>query len=227
MIRFGVTNKLTGYNQTPCLNFPPTWPVYTPAAKLFQLAADWLVAYASFLELDVWTASTITKTSWNDSMKTWVLTVEHLVFATGSGGCPKVPDISEKTQHMTLLKISVVTVSTSQSWLDFPCLAVYNDDFPTELADPYNTSLPWAVVRRLHQRMIPMVAETADKAILDGLAKVGFKTNFGIHGAGSNLALSRFQFPFGHAARLMIENVEIKAIEEGLEGLYNVRVLIV
>ncbi|KAG1786574.1 hypothetical protein EV424DRAFT_1651094 [Suillus variegatus] len=73
----------------------------------------------------------------------------------------------------------------SVAWLDFPCLAVYNDDFPTELADPYNTSLPWAVVRRLHQRMIPMVAETADKAILDGLAKVGFKTNFGIHGAGS------------------------------------------
>ncbi|KAG1791693.1 uncharacterized protein HD556DRAFT_1445047 [Suillus plorans] len=30
----GVTNKLTGYNQTPYLNFPPTWPVYTPAAKV-------------------------------------------------------------------------------------------------------------------------------------------------------------------------------------------------
>ncbi|KAG1735996.1 hypothetical protein EDB19DRAFT_1723003 [Suillus lakei] len=62
--------------------------------------------------------------------------------------------------------------------------AVYKDDFPTELADTYNTSLPWAVVRRLHQRMVPMVAETADKEIRDGLAKVGFKTNLGIHGAG-------------------------------------------
>ncbi|KAG1740374.1 hypothetical protein EDB19DRAFT_1681094 [Suillus lakei] len=62
--------------------------------------------------------------------------------------------------------------------------AVYKDDFPTELADTYNTSLPWTVVRRLHQRMVPMVAETADKEILDGLATVGFKTNLGIRGAG-------------------------------------------
>jgi len=62
--------------------------------------------------------------------------------------------------------------------------AIYNDDFPTELADTYSTSLPWAVSRRLHQRMVPIVAETADKAILDGLAKVGFKTNLGIYGAG-------------------------------------------
>ncbi|KAG1727312.1 hypothetical protein EDB19DRAFT_2028260 [Suillus lakei] len=61
---------------------------------------------------------------------------------------------------------------------------VYKDDFPTELADTYNTSLPWAVVRRLHQRIVHMVTETADKEILDGLAKVGFKTNLGIHGAG-------------------------------------------
>ncbi|KAG1786573.1 hypothetical protein EV424DRAFT_116726 [Suillus variegatus] len=68
------------YNQTPCLNFPPTWPVYTPAAKL---AADWLVAYASFLELDVWTASTVTKTSWNDSTKTWSVEVNPAVKVLG------------------------------------------------------------------------------------------------------------------------------------------------
>ncbi|KAG1720739.1 hypothetical protein EDB19DRAFT_1775548 [Suillus lakei] len=169
---------------------------------------------------------------------------------------------------------------------------VYKDDFPTELADTYNTSLPWAVVRRLHQRIVHMVTETADKEILDGLAKVGFKTNLGIHGAGimslflergggyyiasksiidggikikkcygdprdfmrevcgdevaskitrvwgldeegqsagvwrycghdgvwfanGNLALSRFQSPLGLAA-LLIVDVEIKAIEEGI-----------
>ncbi|KAG1720493.1 hypothetical protein EDB19DRAFT_1776869 [Suillus lakei] len=62
--------------------------------------------------------------------------------------------------------------------------AVYKDDVPTELADTYNTSLPLAVVRRLHQRMVHMVAEAADEEILDGLAKVGSKTNPGIHGAG-------------------------------------------
>ncbi|KAG2063337.1 hypothetical protein BDR04DRAFT_1163864 [Suillus decipiens] len=43
---------------------------------------------------------------------------------------------------------------------------MYKDDFPTELADTYNTSLPWAVVRRLCQRKVSAIAETADKAIL-------------------------------------------------------------
>ncbi|KAG1861489.1 hypothetical protein C8R48DRAFT_711748 [Suillus tomentosus] len=219
---------------TTICSFPPTWPVYTPAAKL----ADWLEAYASFLELDVWTASTITKTSWNESTKTWsvevdrgvkgtrVLTVKHLVFATGSGGRPKVPDIPGKASfkgsavhssefksaadhigkkaivvgccnsahdiaqdfcshgvHITMFQRSS-TLVISQESVAAMLGVVYNEDVPTELADTYNTSLPWAVVRRLQQRMVPMVAETTDKAILDGLAKVGFKTNLGIHGTG-------------------------------------------
>jgi cation diffusion facilitator CzcD-associated flavoprotein CzcO len=74
-----------------------------------------LEGYARFLELDVWTASTITKTSWNDSTKAWtvvvnhggkgtrVLTVKHLVFATGSGGHPTVPDIPGKVCDAQLL----------------------------------------------------------------------------------------------------------------------------
>ncbi|KAG1836339.1 hypothetical protein C8R48DRAFT_782978 [Suillus tomentosus] len=70
------------YNRTPYLNFPPTWPVYTPAEK---------VQYYSH---DVWTASTITKTSWNDSTR--VLTVKNHIFATGSGSRLKVPDIPGK-----------------------------------------------------------------------------------------------------------------------------------
>ncbi|KAG2073998.1 FAD/NAD(P)-binding domain-containing protein [Suillus decipiens] len=223
------------YDQTPYLTFPPTWPVYTPAAKL----ADWLEAYASLLELDVWTASTVTKTSWNDSAKTWtvevnrggkctrILTVKHLVFATGSGGPPKVPDIPGKasfkgsTMHSSEFKSAAnhigkkaivvgcgssahdiaqdfcdhgVDITMYQRSSTFVISAksvatmlgiMYKDDFPTELADTYNTSLPWAVVRRLCQRKVSVVAETADKAILDGLAKVGFKTNLGIHGAGA------------------------------------------
>ncbi|KAG1735979.1 hypothetical protein EDB19DRAFT_1830067 [Suillus lakei] len=207
------------YNQTPYLKW------VFPTNMRLQLA-DWLEGYANFLELDVWTASTITKTSWNDSTKTWtvevnrggkgtrVLTVKHLVFATGSGGRPKVPDIPGKANFkgsavhssefksaanhiahdiaqdfcthgvdITMYQRSSTFVISTES-VAAMLGAVYKDDFPTELADTYNTSLHWAVVRRLHQRMVPMVAETADKEILDGLAKVGFKTNFGIHGAG-------------------------------------------
>ncbi|KAF8134306.1 hypothetical protein EV363DRAFT_1257346 [Boletus edulis] len=61
---------------------------------------------------------------------------------------------------------------------------LYNETVPTDLADIYNGSLPNAVVRRIHQRTVPYTAQTTDKEILDGLAKVGFKTNPGPHGAG-------------------------------------------
>ncbi|KAG2097526.1 uncharacterized protein F5147DRAFT_816517 [Suillus discolor] len=265
----------SGYNQTPYLKFPPTWPVHTPAAKL----ADWLEAYASFLELDVWTASTITKTSWDDSTKTWsvevnrggkgtrVLTVKHLVFATGFGGRPKVPDIPGKASlkgsfvhssdfksaadHIGKKAIVVggcnsahdiaqdfcshgvdvtmyqrsSTFVTSQESVATMLGVVYNDDLPTELADTYNTSLPWAVVRRLQQRMVPMVAETTDKAILDGLAQVGFKTNLGIHGAGNtSLYLERgggYYIDTGASKSIIDGDIKIKngsAIESFTEN---------
>ncbi|KAG2148713.1 uncharacterized protein EDB93DRAFT_1144408 [Suillus bovinus] len=252
-------------NQTPYLNFPPTWPVYTPARKL----ADWLEGYASFLDLDVWTASTITKTSWNDITKTWsvevnrggkgsrVLTVKHLVFATGSGGHPKVPDVPGKasfkgsTVHssefksaanhigkkaivvgccnsahdiaqdffshgvdITMYQRSSTFVMSAKS-VEALLGAVYNDDFPTELADTYNTSLPWAVVRRLNQRIVPMFAETTDKAILDGLAKVGFKTNLGSYGAGLfSLYLERgggYYIDTGASQSIIDGNIKIKS----------------
>ncbi|KAF9244985.1 FAD/NAD(P)-binding domain-containing protein [Melanogaster broomeanus] len=84
--------------------FRATWPTYMPAPKL----ADWLEAYAHFLELNVWTSSTITKTTWNEDTKTWsievskgtsetrILTARHLIFATGYGGHPVSPDIPGK-----------------------------------------------------------------------------------------------------------------------------------
>jgi cation diffusion facilitator CzcD-associated flavoprotein CzcO len=70
--------------------------------------ADWLEGYADFLELDVWTASTIKKSSWDHATKTWtvevdregkgtrILTVKHLVFATGLVVPSNVPDIPRK-----------------------------------------------------------------------------------------------------------------------------------
>ncbi|KAG6876175.1 hypothetical protein C0993_005129 [Termitomyces sp. T159_Od127] len=81
------------------IRFPPTWPVYTPAAKL----ANWLENYAETLELNVWTSSTVVKVtqdgdSWHvrisrgdGSERTF--TVKHIVFATGiiDGALPKYP----------------------------------------------------------------------------------------------------------------------------------------
>ena len=40
---------------------------------------------------------------------------------------------------------------------------LYNETVPTDLADIYNSSFPNAVVRRIHQRIVPHFAQTTDK----------------------------------------------------------------
>ncbi|KAF9259296.1 FAD/NAD-binding domain-containing protein [Marasmius fiardii PR-910] len=91
----------------PYINFPPTWPVYTPSYKM----AEWLEGYAKSLELDIWTSSTVLDASQDDDKK-WTVRVQkgdgsirtfrvnHLVFATGIGdGCPNMPDIANEDQY--------------------------------------------------------------------------------------------------------------------------------
>jgi cation diffusion facilitator CzcD-associated flavoprotein CzcO len=69
--------------------------------------ADWLEGYASALELDVWTSSTVTRASQDPKTKQWTVEIEranagtrsfvvnHLVFAVGFGGgthhVPQIP----------------------------------------------------------------------------------------------------------------------------------------
>ncbi|OAX32455.1 hypothetical protein K503DRAFT_605890 [Rhizopogon vinicolor AM-OR11-026] len=74
----------------------------------------------------------------------------------------------------------VITAQTAAGMLS----VLYREGFPIDLAHTCNTSLPSAVLRRLSQRTVPAFAQTNDKNTLDGLAKVGFKTNLGPHGAG-------------------------------------------
>ena len=86
----------------PYLNFPPNWPVYTPAQKL----ADWLEFYANAMELDIWLSSTATSAKQNPETGKWDVTVkredggerlfhvDHVVMSLGIGaGKPNIPDI--------------------------------------------------------------------------------------------------------------------------------------
>ncbi|KAG6371372.1 hypothetical protein JVT61DRAFT_9580 [Boletus reticuloceps] len=75
---------------------------------------DWLEGYADYLELNMWTSPVITKTEWDNSLKTWtvkinkdgkdtrILKVKHLVFATGYGGHPKSLDIPGKVKFQVV-----------------------------------------------------------------------------------------------------------------------------
>ena len=87
------------YDHMPYLPFPDTWPVFTPKDKM----GDWLEAYSTLFELDLWTSTTCDKATWNEASQDWTVTVtrmgkpltlrpKHLVFATGAYGPPKKPD---------------------------------------------------------------------------------------------------------------------------------------
>ncbi|KAG2134790.1 hypothetical protein DEU56DRAFT_888390 [Suillus clintonianus] len=92
------------FNQTSYLRFPSTWPYFSPAPKL----GDWFEAYANFLDLNVWTSSSVVETVWDDTAKYWNvlidrgdmphrLKVKHIVLAPGHGGSiPLSPDFGGK-----------------------------------------------------------------------------------------------------------------------------------
>jgi cation diffusion facilitator CzcD-associated flavoprotein CzcO len=88
-------------NHLPYLSFPETWPLFISKDKL----ADWFEAYASIMELNVWTSSTVATAAYDSELERWDLTVvregegervlhpRHLVFATGASGLPYIPTI--------------------------------------------------------------------------------------------------------------------------------------
>lgn len=101
------------YQHMPYLEFPKTWPVYTPKDKL----ADWLDAYATLLDLNLQTNTKVSKAieeyRGGNKNKLWkietvsstndpsgsgggdkngqTIYAKHIVFATGNSSRPKIP----------------------------------------------------------------------------------------------------------------------------------------
>lgn len=91
------------YDHMPYLKFPPQWPIFTPKDKL----AQFFEAYATLLELNVWTRTSIVDTKWDDTTKSWTVAVErkkedgsvekrtfhprHIIQATGHSGKKNMP----------------------------------------------------------------------------------------------------------------------------------------
>ncbi|KAF2731016.1 putative flavin-containing monooxygenase YUCCA3 [Polyplosphaeria fusca] len=94
-----VTHDPVQYTHMSYLPFPSNWPLFTPKDKL----GDWFEAYASLMELNVWLSTTILKTTYSDTDKTWTVTVrradgtertlrpKHVIFCTGHAGEPQIP----------------------------------------------------------------------------------------------------------------------------------------
>jgi putative flavoprotein involved in K+ transport len=87
------------YDHLPYLDFPRTWPVFSPKDKI----ADWLESYTKIMELNYWSSTRATSARYDQATQSWVVEVErdgtalvlrptHLVLATGMSGKPLVPD---------------------------------------------------------------------------------------------------------------------------------------
>jgi cation diffusion facilitator CzcD-associated flavoprotein CzcO len=88
-------------NHLPYLPFPETWPTYIPKDML----ADWFEAYATFMELNVWTRADFLGGEWNPARRAWNVRVRrddggerllhprHVVMAAGVSSIPYRPHI--------------------------------------------------------------------------------------------------------------------------------------
>jgi thioredoxin reductase len=91
------------YDHLPYINFPSTWPIFTPKDKL----AQFFESYATLLELNVWTSTDIIHTAWEADQQRWTVTVKrnktdgtsetrsfhprHVIQATGHSGKKNMP----------------------------------------------------------------------------------------------------------------------------------------
>ncbi|KAK0533607.1 hypothetical protein OC835_002963 [Tilletia horrida] len=94
------------YNHMPLIPFPAFWPRYSPKDKF----ADFLESYASMLELNVWTGTSLVETMYDKGKAHWTLRVQRsngqervltptiLVQATGHSGEPNVPRFKGEDQ---------------------------------------------------------------------------------------------------------------------------------
>ena len=90
-----------GVDHLPYMPLPSTWPNYTPKDKF----GDYLEAYATLLDLDVWTGSKASDVEYLEDEQKWSLRVtradgevrdfkpNHVIIATGQNQIPTRPEI--------------------------------------------------------------------------------------------------------------------------------------
>ncbi|CAK7233319.1 hypothetical protein SBRCBS47491_008568 [Sporothrix bragantina] len=100
-----VTHDPAEFTHMAYLPFPKNWPQFTPKDKL----GDWFEAYASLMELNVWTKTKVGSTTYNETSKDWTVELvrdgtlrtvkpRHVVFCTGHAGEPKVPTFPDQAE---------------------------------------------------------------------------------------------------------------------------------
>lgn len=98
--KFLVLHDPVWYDHLSYINFPETWPIFTPKDKL----GDWFDQYAKSMELSFWNDKTVIGADFNDAEGKWTVTIrdnetgeiiklnpKHVVMSTGHSGEPNIP----------------------------------------------------------------------------------------------------------------------------------------
>jgi putative flavoprotein involved in K+ transport len=118
------------YDHLPYIKFPDTWPVFTPKDKL----GDWLEMYTKVMELNYWTKSEVTSSSYDEASGTWTVEVNrdgesvtlnptHLVLATGMSGKKNMPVFPGQDSFTGAIQHSSQHAS-ADAWEDKKCVVI-------------------------------------------------------------------------------------------------------
>ena len=86
------------FDEMPYMAYPESWPLFRSKDQM----ADWLDAYATLMELDIWTGAECRGAVYDDQCEEWRVEIlrggqtvtvrpRHLVFASGLTGTPNLP----------------------------------------------------------------------------------------------------------------------------------------
>ncbi|KAJ7904759.1 hypothetical protein B0H14DRAFT_2664275 [Mycena olivaceomarginata] len=205
------------YDHMPYLSFPPTWPVYTPAKKLANWLENyaealeipvWTSSEVTAASLDATGKWKVTVTSsqggnrvLTDEFKGQILHSSQHKKATDHAGkkvvvigaCTSAHDIcADYYEHgvdVTMFQRSSTYVMTTKNGWRILFEGLYSENAPpVDVADRLNASYPNRLVELLAPRRTLEIAD-ADKELLDGLRKRGFRLNLGYKDAGFSLAV--------------------------------------
>ncbi|KAI6168813.1 FAD/NAD(P)-binding domain-containing protein [Pisolithus thermaeus] len=135
------------------------------------------------------------------------------------GACTSAHDIcSDYADHgvdVTMIQRGSTYVMSTRNGMPILLGPLYSENGPpTDFAYRINLSFPNAIIKLLHQRATKVIAE-ADKDILDGLHRVGFKLNMGEDGSGAfQLALKKlggYYFDDGASQKIIDGKIKLKA----------------
>ena len=100
-----------------------------------------------------------------------------LIFGTGTSGHDIAQDLYSHGANVTLVQRSPTMILNVDPSAQLP-YALYGEGLSLEDCDLITTSMPFQLMRKSHQ-MITGQIKMLDRDLLDGLSRVGFRTDFG------------------------------------------------